>query len=505
MQRIAIIDIGSNSARLVISRIYRNGSYNMIFSQKDTLRLSQHVDEKGMLTPEGFRLTLGAMENFAYLCRLYEAEHIIAVATAAIRSAKNGSELTGLVASRTGIDLRVIAGTTEAYLSYLGVINTLPQKSGILFDLGGGSTELVYFEDRKIIDSVSIPLGAVNMTAMWGTRETISPAVASDLNSFVTSLLGKHKWLLGHNLPLIGVGGTARTVGKMIQKQIRYPVSKLHNYSFSFSAFSELYKKLLGSTSVKRKKMPGLNSERVDIILAGVSIIHCLFTVTGSRQMIVSGCGVREGLFYDYYAKSNGAQLIADDILSASTENILKLYTADDTHCRHVAELSLTMFDGWKELHRLSSRARVLLRTAALLHDIGININYYSHARHSAYMILNAKLFGLTHREQLMVAAMAGWHNGVSKGYFKTADYKEMLGEKEWDVVSKCALMLAMAESLDYSETGRVTSVVPSFGKGSATLTLLGETQAEIERHQLEQLSGWFVKTMNLPLKTALG
>ena len=504
MQRIAIIDIGSNSARLVVSRIYKNGSYNMIFSQKDTLRLSQHLDGRGMLSPEGCHLALRTMENFAYLCHLYQVDHIVAVATAAIRAAKNGTELTDLIAKRTGIQLHIIAGTTEAYLSYLGVINTLPQESGILFDLGGGSTELVLFQNRQIVDSVSIPLGAVNTTAMWGTRETMPPTTVTDVNLFVTNQLVRHAWLQGHNLPLIGVGGTARTVGKMIQKSSHYPISKIHNYSFSASAFQALYKTLISSTAAKRRKMPGLNSERVDIILAGVSIIRCLFEVTGSRQMVVSGCGVREGLFYDYYSKANHVPLIAPDILAASTENMLKLYGTDAAHCRHVAELALSMFDGWKPLHKLPRAARCLLQTAALLHDIGITINYYSHARHSAYMILNAKLFGLTHVQQLMVSAIAGWHNGVSKGYFKTADYRELLTAKHWDVIGKCALMLAIAEALDYSETGRITAVHAALEKGRATLRLSTQTQAEIEQHQVQQLASWFSKTLGVPLRMQL-
>ena len=226
MQRIAIIDIGSNSARLVISHIYKNGAYNMVYNQKEALRLSQKLDKTGRLTEEAFASTLETMKSFAYMCRLYNADKTIAVATAAIRSAPNGPELTRLVEAETGITLHIITGNTEAYISYLGVINTLPVKDGIIFDLGGGSTELILFKNRQIVESVSLPFGAVNTTDMFNTRGTMSPNVYSDMSFFLLSRLSQHPWLKQNRLPLIGVGGTARTLGKMQQKRSKYPSSK---------------------------------------------------------------------------------------------------------------------------------------------------------------------------------------------------------------------------------------------------------------------------------------
>lgn len=184
MQRIAIIDIGSNSARLVISHIYKNGAYNMVFNQKESLRLAQKTDKNGLLLSEAFSSTLNIMKAFVFMCNQYKADKIIAVATAAIRNAKNGTALTKEIAEKTGIQLHILPGNAEAYLSYLGVINTLPVSDGIIFDLGGGSTELVLVRDRKLMESVSIPLGAVNTTGMFNTRDKMPPNVFSDVNFF---------------------------------------------------------------------------------------------------------------------------------------------------------------------------------------------------------------------------------------------------------------------------------------------------------------------------------
>ena len=505
MQRIAIIDIGSNSARLVITHIYKNGAYNMVYNQKEALRLSQKIDKNGSLTPQAFADTIETMKSFAYMCDLYHADKTIAVATAAIRNAGNGAELTRLVEKETGINLHIITGNTEAYISYLGVINTLPYHSGIIFDLGGGSTELIYFHERKILESVSVPVGAVNTTAMFNTRNTVSAADISNLSFFLRTRLAEYPWLKQPKLPLIGVGGTARTIGKIHQRANKYPTTKIHNYKLTVQAFRGIFNRLKGSTLEERRKISGLSSERADIIIAGAAIINALFDVTGSKQLITSGCGLREGLFFDYYSKERNIPLIADDILARSTENILNLYTPDPTHSHHITELALKMFDAWKPLHGLGKSCRRYLKTAALLHDIGITINFYSHARHSAYMVQNAKLFGLTHKEQLITSAITGWHNGVSKGYFSRDPlYMTMLTPNNWETVNKLALILALAESLDYTQTSLLTIEKAGIDKNGASLLLRAAAVPTIEMHQIRTHLKWFYKTFDMPLNISL-
>lgn len=500
MQRIAIIDIGSNSARLVISHIYKNGAYNMVYNQKEALRLSQKVDGKNLLTAEAFTSTLETMKSFAYMCNIYKADKTIAVATAAIRNAQNGQELIDQVEKETGISLHIISGNTEAYISYLGVINTLDVKDGIIFDLGGGSTELILFQDRQIKESVSLPFGAVNTTGMFNTRNQMLPNVYSDLSFFITSRLAQYPWLKQQKLPLIGVGGTARTIAKIIQRSKKYPVTKLHNYTLSSQTFRSFFNNLRTTNLEQRKKISGLSSERSDIILAGASIVNCLLEYSGCKKIITSGCGLREGLFFDYYAKTHNLPVIADNILERSRENILKLYTADTTHSRLITSFALTMFDNWSELHGLGKGTRKLLETSALLHDIGITINFYSHARHSAYMIQNAQLFGLNHKEQIITSAIAGWHNGISKNYFRDRIYKELLDEDSWAIVNKLALLLALAESLDYSQTNKIHAIKPAIDNKNVVLSICADEIPTIEMQQIKSHLSWFKKAFGREL-----
>ena len=339
---------------------------------------------------------------------------------------------------------------------------------------------------------------------MFNTRNVMPANVFSDVSFFIMSRLEKYPWLKQNGLPLIGVGGTARTVAKIIQREKKYPATKIHNYSYTAQTYRSFFNRLRNTNLEQRKKISGLSSERSDIILAGSSIISCLLEATGAKKLITSGCGLREGLFFDYYSKENHVPIIAKDILKMSRENVLNLYEPDQQHSRHITHLVLSMFDGWSELHGLRKNYRRLLETAALLHDIGITINFYSHARHSAYMILNAKLFGLTHKEQVITAAIAGWHNGVSKNYFKDRFYKELLSDANWKTINKLALLLALAESLDYTETSQIHVIEPGINKKTATLKLYAQGIPSIEMHQIQEHLSWFKKTFGLELKVQL-
>ena len=177
---------------------------------------------------------------------------------------------------------------------------------------------------------------------------------------------------------------------------------------------------------------------------------------------------------------------------------MLLFYKGDINHCHQVAQLALAMFDGWHELHNLEARSRKLLHVAALLHDIGITINYYDHPRHSAYLVENARLFGLTHREQMLTAVIAGWHNGPTK-FVRNRIYGEFFDEIDWQTAKKLSLILALAESLDTTQMQLVKSVGAKVNEGHAILELHG-LEAPIEKQSLNRLMRWFRKEMNTEL-----
>ena len=499
-ERVAIIDLGSNSARLIVMTIYHNGAYNLVYNQKETVRLSEGMAETGILARDAMWRAIGTLKVFAHMCELVKVDTILAVATAAVRNAKNGAEFIDLVHQHTGIPLRAISGEQEAHLAYTGIINTIDVEDALLFDLGGGSTEVILVKNRQAVKVFSIPLGAVNLTEKFASQDKISDSQLITMREYIADQLEKLPWLKRLGLPLVGVGGTARNIAKMDQKHKNYPFPKVHNYRFGLMAFEELWRELTKTNLTQRRKYPGLSSERADIIIAGTTLVKSLVDISQATNIIISGCGVREGMFLEYYLSKQQSSAIIPDILLHSARNMLLFYKGNEAHAEHVAKLAETMFDKWQPILRLSGRDRHLLRVAALLHDIGITINYYDHARHSAYLAENARLFGLTHREQMLVAVVAGWHNGPSAKYVRNKIYSEFLDQHNWQTARKLALLLALAESLETTQLGLVQDVEPSITGSHASLRLITTDPVSIERQAVAGHRKWFKKELGFEL-----
>jgi exopolyphosphatase/guanosine-5'-triphosphate,3'-diphosphate pyrophosphatase len=498
-ERIAIIDLGSNSARLIVMHIYHNGAYNLVYNQKESVRLSEGMEKDNNLQGAAMDRAIHTLKTFSHLCRLHKADKIIAVTTAAVRNANNGPEFVKNVQATTGIPLEMISGEREATIGSVAVTNTIDIADALLFDLGGGSTELTLIRNHKVAKLVSIPFGAITLSEHFQTQDKITDEMINNLNNFIIAKLTTIPWLANLHLPLIGIGGTARNIAKMDQRRKNYPFPKIHNYRMGTMSFDSLWKILIKTNLSQRRKLPGLSSERADIIVAGMNIVKALFEISAGSQFIISGCGLREGLFMDYYLARHYHDDMMPDILMHSTRNMLLFYKGNTLHAYHVAYLAMTMFEGWQKLHNLTGRERVLLKVAAFLHDIGITINYYDHARHSAYLVENARLFGLTHREQMLIAVIAGWHHGVNTKSVRRI-YYEFLDEPDWAIARKLALILALAESLDQTQMSVVQTITVKLESNQAELNLITYDNAFIERQAVGKYQKWFRKEMHIPL-----
>lgn len=502
MQRVAIIDLGSNSARLVIVRIYKNNSNQLIYTQKSSLRLGQRINKNGEITKDAVKDIIDAVKNFSHMCKLFNAKTVLAVATAALRIAKNGPAIIKKIKEETGLDVRIITGEQEAVYGYIGAINSIDIKDAVLFDLGGGSLEVVLIKDRQPEHLASINIGTTTMTEKFKTADKMSSKVFRSLTSYVAQKLKKTlPWLKNSKLPIIGIGGTVRNIAKIHQRRVQYAYPKLHNYRMQPEDFNEVFNMMRNTTYEERKKISGLSSERADIILAGATIMNTLFATVKNKEFIISGVGLREGVFFEHHQSSLGLPPILDNILDSSIQNLLSYTLGNDIHSQKVASMAEKMFTAWKPLHNLSDEDFKTLHIAATLHDIGISINYYAHPRHSAYLIENAPLMGLSHREQIMAALIAQWHNGSPGKKPRSKLYKEFLVEKDISIAKKLSILLSMAENLDFTETNAISEIYPEIlPDGRASLGIATKDAHEIELAELQNNFDMFKKEFKTEL-----
>lgn len=453
----AIIDLGSNSVRLLIMRLYRDGSYKVIDQAKEMVRLGENMGAERILKPAAIKRTINALRLFRRITEAHSVQTTCAVATAAVRSAANQAEFLQAAREQTGFDIRVITGEEEADYDYVAVINTITIDDCIITDIGGASTEIVLVKNRLVQKRVSLPIGAVSLTERFPGNGEYSSEQLLELKSYITGLLDEIAWLTQANgLPVVGLGGTIRTVAKIDKKKKGYPLDSLHNYRLTGDEVSQIENEVVSASLTDRINIPGLDKERADIFPAGVSLINTLLAKTCSKTVYISGNGLREGVFFKHFLSSaDHEQGIVRDVLQHSVNNILCNYEMNIRHCRHVEKLALALFDQTRELHGMDHTDRKILSVGALLHDIGVYINYYNHHRHGFYLALNSRISGLTNKEMVMCAFIVAMHtNEDLKQHW--GQYNMLLDKSDYKKIKKLSLFVRIAEQLDRNEFGNV-------------------------------------------------
>lgn len=506
MEKLAIIDMGSNSIRFVVMQIADNKSYSLQYQEKETIRLGHGLSQTGVISEEGIEKAMTCLHVYKHIMEVMDIKKCCAVATAAVRNARNGEEFLKRINEETGITMSVITGEREAYLGYLGVINTIAMKDFLIFDLGGASVEMTLVRDGEAVHSLSVPIGAVTLTEKFGTQGNPDEDAIASLTKFVRKKLGDVDWIQDINLPIVGIGGTARNFAKMDQRATNYELPKLHNYIMSVDHFDTLYYEITTRSSANRKKIPGLSSERSDLIVAGAAVIKTIFEMTGSPEMVVSGCGLREGLFYEHYADCcHLPSPRFSDILDFSVRNFLGTLSGviiNQAHYDQVTRIAVKLFDELQPLHGYGPRQRLLLQTAARMHDVGKIINFYDHARHSAFMIAHAPLYGLTQLEQIITGFIAGFHHGISRKIVRAYRYANMPSSDDWVMIRKLSTILALAEASDLTYEQIVTDIDVTMAENVAVMILTTTPGATYNAadYEMKQLSKQFKKEFGASL-----
>lgn len=308
MTNLVVIDLGSNSVRMQISQIDDYGGYTVMGYFREYVRLSENMGKEMTLKEEPMNRTIQALKDFKTRYTQYDNVVVKAVATAAVRGAKNQAEFLKRVKDEVGLDLQVISGSTEAYLDYIGVVNTLPVRNGIIMDCGGASTELIWVQNGACKERVSIPIGSVVLSQNYNLADTIS---ASDLYSAMNAAgqkISTVRWLgQVHNLPLIALGGSNRTIAKIHRREVTDDVDELpdiHGMHLPPHYIFNLVGKLIAMNKDERMKIPGLAKNRADVIVGGLIPISLVLRNLQISEVIFSNCGLRDGILFEYLRQS---------------------------------------------------------------------------------------------------------------------------------------------------------------------------------------------------------
>ncbi|MDE6676297.1 MAG: Ppx/GppA family phosphatase [Clostridia bacterium] len=459
MEKIGIIDLGSNSARLVIVKMFGDGHFMVEDELKESVRLGQDMDRDGFLKPQRVAETIKTLKMFRRLCDANGVERIIAVATAAVRRAKNQRSFLDEIQASCGLKVTVLSEEEEATLVYRGVINSMDMPKGIILEIGGGSTKIIYYNRRSILNYATLAFGAVTLTDLFKNDGTPKEQTAK-IEEFFAEQFKKIEWLseVDPETPLIGVGGSFRNLYKMNRIVRKYPLNVVHNYTFATEDFRSIYEMVRELDVEKRKRIRGLSPARADIMPAALAIIKSFTDYMHIESFTVSGCGLREGIMINQAVPLTVERPISD-VLGYSLTSLVKYYGCNEQHIENVVHLSIQLFKQLRVLHKFPRSYLKVLKIAASLHDCGYRVRYYNNQQHSRYIILNSPVYGATHREIVLAAFVAGCHKKEDVPAADWAKYKDIVSDEDLDVVKKLGVLLRIGESLDRSGLGVVKSI----------------------------------------------
>jgi exopolyphosphatase/guanosine-5'-triphosphate,3'-diphosphate pyrophosphatase len=481
--RLAAIDVGSNSVHMVIADVSPEGRIQVVDRVKEMVRLGRRTFSTGRLPAEAMELATRAVATFGRLARARRVDRLRAVATSAVREAKNGAAFVRRLRRETGIPLRVISGAEEARLIFRAARHALALEGGpyLLVDVGGGSVELVLVQDGRPVWMRSLPLGVARLTERFLAGDRPTDGQVRQLEKHLQREIGGLLDRARHAgvVRAIGTSGTINTLVGMAAAARGEDPGRLHGVRASASEIARLRRRILRAGAAKRAELPGMDVKRVDLMPAAAVLVDHVLSRVGSPPLVACSWALREGLLLEV-AGVSARRRAADGPRRRSVEALAARFAGVNAHGRQVARLALGLFDGVADLLRLPPSARELLEYAALLHDIGHAIDHDRHHRHSCYLVRNAELIGF---ERVEIEVLAQVARGHRKQVPKAGDPElRSMPPRAARIVRGLAAILRVADALDRTQFGVIKHLrcTPSASRLTITVDPEGEN-AELE------------------------
>ena len=503
--RLAAIDIGSNSVRLLVAEALRGGTYRILDEEREPTRLGRSVSEKGQLDDESMERTITALRTFKQIAAGYQATSLRTIATCAVREARNGPEFCRRVREQVGLEVEVISGDREARLAFSSVQNAfdLSGKNVIVADIGGGSTEVVFATGDLIESIFSTPLGAVRLTEQFALGEgavveTFQRDIARMEEEIALCLKKRTTRPLFAPHFLVGCGGTFTTLAELMMAAKKEGDVPVAGYKVSHAEVRHLLDRLLKMPLRSRRSMAGMTPDRADIILAGLSIIDALMKRFRVNTLMIHTRGVRDGLVREMIDEALGTTVDDPAHRDAAIERLAAACSGELEHGRTVSLLAGRIFDQLAAPLELMAGDKLLLECAARLQDVGYVINYDQHHKHSYHLIRNSRLPGIRAHDLELIANVARYHRGAHPK--RKHENLARLSLEDQSRVQRMAAILRLAGGLDRSRSQQVRDVLVRSEHDRVFIDVVADQEPLVDIWGAERRTDLFEKVFDLPV-----
>ncbi len=451
---IAAIDIGTNSIHLAIASINYRGMLSIISRDKDMVRLGSSGTDMKYLSDEAIDRGVKTLTHFANLAKSEKAL-IRAVATSAVREAHNKNVFIERAFAEAGIQVEIISGIEEGRLIYIGAMHALPiyPNKALVIDIGGGSTETVIGQKGEILHANSEKLGAIRLTKRFFENGGTNKETIKECREYI-----KGEWSpemrciedVGFET-VVGCAGTIESLAQMVlAARGEAAPDVLNGITVPTDEMLKVIESIAKADSMKsRNNLPGMDTSRSDIILAGALILESFLKKLSIKKILISPYALREGIVFDTLQKVREIKEF-NHLSHLRYETVLNLcnkFRIDVKHAMHVKDISLFIFDALKPLHKLGNVERELLEAGALLHDVGYIVSHDQHHNHSYYIITHSDMPGFTNDEAELIGNLARYHR-KSHPKKKHSEFITLPQSKQ-EIVKILSGILRLGEGID--------------------------------------------------------
>jgi len=523
MARLAAIDIGSNAIRLRIVDVDppaqgpegpRFYAFSEVFADRASVRLGHDVFTRGELEPGVIALACEALRRFRGSMDTAKVDRYRAVATSAAREAHNGELLVERAEREAGVHVEVIEGVEEARLVQLAVTErlVLGERSALLIDIGGGSTELTLIGGstphpglggRRAAFSRSLPIVTVRLIeAFLDGKGPVDAAHRRLLDEYVdracTDALREIDELSGGKVDLlIGTGGNIETLADLCPMPGAFPEGR----GIEIDVMKDLLADLCAKSVDERVAAHGLRPDRADTIIPAATVLARIAAHYRRDSIAAPGVGLKEGVLVDlarehFFPRDFGVEAAG---VTDACLHLGRRYHFDEQHGTVVSRFAVRLFDDLAARHRMGPRDRILLHAAALLHDVGDFVRYEGHHKHSYYIIVHSDLMGITPQERAIVANVARYHRKSPPN----PDHENFRGLSREDrsKVKAMAAILRIADALDREHRAKVTDISGQLDGSTLVLDVTGAEDRALEEWTVSAKSGMLRDALGLEVR----
>ena len=488
-QRLAAIDIGSNSLKLAIVEAAASDSFTIISQDRERVRLGHETLRNKFLSDEAIKLSVDAISRFKSIADTRETDEIIAVATASVREANNASQFVEEVEKHTGVHVEIIPSLEEARIIGVATSQYFGKENGSLLniDIGGGSTELSLMENDEPKKLFSMKLGAVGLTERFLKGDPPTKKEIKKLKREIQFALVQpkrkiegEKWQMSS-----GTSGTILAVASMLNLIAENDL--FENPTIKIDDLKDLNRRLLKLNLEQRTGISVINERRAEVIIAGGLILEGVMETLGIESLESCSYALREGVIIDHLRKTETENMPpvpdVEDIKLRDVFAVGRRFNYEETHATQVATMAKKLFDRLAPVFDLTRTVRTFLSAAALLHDIGYHISHESHHKHSLYLIKHSKMTGFNEAEKSIIANIARYHRKALPKETHS-DYMA-LSENDRRIVNRMSSILRIADGLDRGYESRVEDILIKRDGRNLTLTLVSEEDCSSEMYAI--------------------